>query len=116
MGEAVGGVEARAGVGHERQLAGGEEDVKGDEAEVLGDGGLVRGPGQAVVAGAALLLDLHDADAGAVASETAVLPPGRAVSRGGGRGGLAAGPARRRRRHVPSASPLLLLPTHLGVT
>lgn len=64
---------AGRGVGHERDAAGGEEDVEGDEAEVLGDGGLARGPGQTVVAGAALLLDLHNAQAGAVTAKAAVL-------------------------------------------
>lgn len=62
-----------AGVGHDGEPTGGEEDVKGDEAQVFGDGGRVRGSGDAVVAGAALLLDLDDANAGAVAAKAAVL-------------------------------------------
>lgn len=63
-----------ASVGHDRQPTRCEKDVERDEAEVLGDGGLVGGPGDAVVAGPALLLYLDDADASAVAAEAAVLP------------------------------------------
>lgn len=72
---------ADGGIGHEGDAAGSKEDIEGDEAEVLYYGGLARRPGDAVVAGAALLLDLHDADVGAVTAKAAVLGPAVAGGR-----------------------------------
>lgn len=58
----------------------------------------MRGSGDAVVAGAALLLDLDDANAGAVAAKAAVLARPAVARRGVGAC-----------RCVPAAAPLLVL-------
>lgn len=70
-----------AGISHDWQPAGSQKNVKRDKAEVLGDAGLVGRPGNAVMAGATLLLDLDDPDSCAVTAKPAVLP-GAAVTRG----------------------------------
>lgn len=65
----------------------------------------MRGSGDAVVAGAALLLDLDDANAGAVAAKAAVLARPAVARRGVGAC-----------RGVPAAAPLLVLTNLRRVT